>query len=140
MHHINIISSYCIGNSKIHIRIPIMQNIRSSNTIFNLEKSLSPLWKSTYYAVLPFDWFRPIPKQSVPFIIIRSFVTFMVFTLLTYSASTSVLQLYETLTDPTSRCFEIVLQMMSLGDDLITLLVFVYFVIYRADIQAFFSD
>ena len=117
-----------------------MENIKSSNATFNLEKSLSPLWKLTYYAGLTFDWCRPIPKQSPPSVIIRSFIAFILFTFLTYEASASVLQLYETLTDPTSRYYEIVLQMMSLGDDLITLLVFVYFLIYRGEIQAFFSD
>ena len=42
-----------------------MEDIKPINTTFNLEESLKPLWKSTYYTGLAFDWCRRNQNQSL---------------------------------------------------------------------------
>ena len=119
-----------------------METLKAINyNEFNLKKSLSPIWKLTYYTGLTSDWCHSNPKQRrllcniIPYAI--KFVTLI---FLLYSTSSSVFQLHKVLINPQSKCFEISQMIMYLSDNVIVLFIWVYFVVYRSDIQAFFSD
>ena len=118
-----------------------MEEVQPVNSsFFNLEKSLTPLWKSTYYLGLTFDWCRPIPKQSRPSIMIRCFVIFSTFVILFYSTASSVLNLSKVIRNPRSTNLNIVDEMINLSDQLILLFVYFYFLFNRGKLQTFFSD
>lgn len=112
----------------------------NTSSSFNLEKSLSPLWKSTYYLGLTFDWCRPIPKKSWLSIISRCFIIFATFVTLLYSTSSLALALIEVIRNSESMILVIVLEMTALSDQLIILVAYSYFVFNRRKLQAFFSD
>ena len=51
----------------------------------SLETSLEPLWKLSWYSRLLFDWYRPMPKQNRPAIVIRcATITISIFCLTFY--------------------------------------------------------
>ena len=107
---------------------------------YNLETSLSPLWKLTYYTGLSFDWCRQIPKQSKLSIAIRWVIRFTSIVLQFYFILTSAFQLCRTIINPESKMINIVLNLLPLWDRVIILFVCLYLLIYRAEIQGFFSD
>jgi len=120
-----------------------MEDVNKSNntdSTFNLEKSLTPLWKSTYYLGLTFDWCRLIPKQSWPSKLIRGFVMFSTFVILLYSACSSALQLIRGFRKPESTILDILTRMATLSDQLILLFVCYYFISNKAKMLRFFTD
>ena len=108
--------------------------------LFNLEKSLSPLWKWTYYIGFTFDWCRRIPNQSRLSIIIRCLVIFFSFVFQVYAISFSIYDLCRVVINPEKKFRDVVLKTIVLGDRPLVLYVWFYFLRYRADIQTFFSD
>ena len=118
-----------------------MEEVQPVNSsFFNLEKSLTPLWKSTYYLGLTFDWCRPSPKKSWPSIIIRCCVILSTFVILFYSTFSLALKLIKVIKYPESPILNIVMEMINLSDQLILLFAYFYFVFYRCKLQTFYSD
>ena len=113
---------------------------KNTDSAFNLEKSLTPLWKSTYYLGLTFDWCRPIPKQSWPSKLIRCFVIFSTFVILLYSTCSSAIQLLRVIRKPESTILDILTRMATLSDQLVLLFVCYYFIANKANMLRFFSD
>jgi len=118
-----------------------MEELKSKEKAnYNLEKSLSPLWKLTFYSGLSFDWCRRIPKQSQLSVAIRFLIRFTSIVLQSYYILTSVFELGRALANPASKLLDLVLGLLFVWDKAIILFVCVYFLIYRAEIQAFFYD
>ena len=118
----------------------INKPINNTNSFFNLEKSLSPLWKSTYYLGLTFDWCRPISKKSWQSIIIPCFIIFATFVILLYSTSSSALELSKVIRNPESTILAIVINMIIFSDQLILLLAYFYFLFNKSKLQTFFFN
>ncbi len=103
-----------------------------------MEKSLTPLWKSTYYLGLSYDWCRPIPKQSKPSIIIRSLIIFFSLVVLFYSTSSLAFQLNQSISRTEIPFISKMLTMVALWHKFVILFTCFYFTFYRAEIRAFF--
>ena len=118
-----------------------MEELKSKEKVhYNLEKSLSPLWKLTFYSGLSFDWCRRIPKQSQLSIVIRFLIRFTSIALQSYFISTSLFQMGRAIASPASKLLDLVLDLLYVWDKAIILFVCVYLLVYRAEIQAFFCD
>ena len=118
-----------------------MEELKSNEKVhYNLEKSLSPLWKLTFYSGLSFDWYRRIPKQSQLSIVIRFLIRFTSIALQSYYILTSLFQMGRAIANPASKLLDLVLDLLYVWDKAIILFVCVYLLVYRTEIQAFFCD
>lgn len=118
-----------------------MGDIKPYNTTFNLEESLKPLWKSTYYTGLAFDWCHR--NQNQQGLILKSMRCLIILTSLTlqfYYISISVFQLNIAIQKLDENMSHIVEGMLILWDRFIILYGCFYFQVYRAEIRAFFFD
>ena len=105
---------------------------------FNLEKSLAPLWKSTYYLGFAFDWCRPILNQGKPSITIRSLIISFALVILFYSTSSLAFQLNRSISRTDIILIFKIVTMIALWQKFVILFTCFYFAIYRAEIRAFF--
>ena len=117
-----------------------MEALKDPNDVFNLEKSLSPLWKMTYYMGLMFDWCRRIPNQSRLVNCFRSLIIFFSFVVLLYSLSFSFFGLAHFIVDPTTKFSSIVLLVLISFEMPLIIYVWFHFLYNKTTIQAFFSD
>jgi len=114
--------------------------LKEAASLFTLEKSLSPLWKWTYYIGFTFDWCRRITNQSRSSITIRCLIIFLSFIFQLYTISFTIFDLGCIIINTQSTLQDVVQKAIVLGDRPLILFVWFYFLRYRADIQAFFND
>lgn len=107
---------------------------------FNLETSLSPVWKSTYYLKFLFDWCRRIPNQPSSCIAVQSAIIIASFISLLYSISCLFFQLCCVIADSEKTFYDIVQVSLTVSDQPFILFTWFYFLVNRAKIQAFFHD
>ena len=110
------------------------KKLKSINNELDLEKSLSPIWKSTYYLGLMFDWCHRLPNQSRASFIAHCIIIFTSFIFLVYC----IVSTTPRLKDPEAKFCYILVAFVDLGELLIILLMWLYFLFHKAKIQAFF--
>jgi len=113
--------------------------LKSINNELDLEKSLSPIWKSTYYLGLTFDWCHRIPNQSRASFIVHYIIIFASFIFLVYCIVSTTLELNRDLKDPKVKFRYFLNDLTELVESLIILFMWLYFLLHKAKIRAFFN-
>lgn len=117
-----------------------MEEFKNHNDVFNLEKSLSPLWKMTYYMGFMFDWCRRIPNQNRWVNCFRCLIIFFSFIVLIYSLFFSFYGLVQYIIDPATKFSSIVILVLISFELPLIIYVWFHFLCKKTTIQAFFSD
>ena len=111
------------------------------STKLNLEHSLSPMWKLTYYLRLTFDWCHRIPNQRTAIKILHGLIIFFSLIYQLYLTCFYFLLLCQSMNaKPENQFLDIVRGMLLLSDQPLILFVWLYFLLRRTQIQAFFYD
>ncbi len=107
----------------------------------DLGKALSPIWKSTYYLGLTFDWCRRISKRSrASFLYLaQCLIIFVSLVFLTCYIVLSALKVGLVIRNPHSKSQDCIIQIILFDEQPLILFIWLYFLIRKADIQAFFE-
>jgi len=101
-----------------------------------LEKTLSPLWKTSYYCGLLFDWCQPIRNQGVISVFLRWISVFFVVFLLLFFSIVDAIRFIAYLYEQNEGFVTVV---VSFFPKLVALATQISFLVYHNDIQNYFS-
>ncbi len=106
----------------------------------NLESSLAPIWKLTYYSGLMFDWCREFPKQSCLSKTLHYIVIFVSLGIELYLMTSYAYQLGVAFIRPQRQTNDLVFKVIVFFDKPITLFTWIYFLLNRYRLLTFFKD
>ena len=104
-----------------------------------LERSLCPLWKLTYYGGLLFDWCRPI-RLGCASVAIHCITIFFFFTLFLYSTFLMITQLAKTIGNPESNFQQILILLIAFSNFPIVFITWGTYLVCRKKLLFFFHD
>ena len=107
---------------------------------FNLQTTLSPLWKWTYCMGFTFDWCRQIPNQFRVFTTIRWLVIIFGFILQFYIITSSLMELTRAITNPEVKFYDLFLDIASFSEQPLIIFVWFHFLYDKFKFQAFSND
>ena len=104
-----------------------------------LERSLAPLWKLTYYSCLMFDWCKPIQKGHLS-TILRRILIFVSFIILFYLIANSICELITTIMNANATLRDILILLVTDADLPLTLITWATYLVRRNELLIFFRD
>ncbi len=114
-----------------------MQNLASSSSF--LERSLSPLWKLTYYSGFLFDWCRPIHTSRISAIVHWIIIT-LSFNILIYKIANFTCQMILTMMDVNASFQHAIGFLVPLSNLPLIIFTWTRYLLRRVKFLAFFRD
>lgn len=106
----------------------------------SLERSLSPLWKFTYYSGLLLDWSRPMRSGCLS-IVIHCITIPLFFSSMIYYSVNMIFQVVQAVTNPErSSLYEVMLPLVSWSNFPLIFLAWATYLLQRTKLLAFFRD